>query len=1551
MAKLNPIEQSKFIENEYRDFLKDTFRFEDVEYEKQFLKELENESLYKGPYLNLNLPFKSSYTLNELIEKKEISPLFKKLSNIDFEQKLYTHQYKSINKIKAGKNIVITTGTGSGKTESFLYPILNSILTDIENGENGAGIRAIFLYPMNALVNDQIDRIRKMLCNYPEITYGFYTGETPNDYTHNKDYKHKLEILNGCDIPDNEILFREEMRENPPHLMFTNYSMLEYMLIRPNDKNIFSSEYLDKWKFVVLDEAHTYNGALGIELSYLLRRLTGLISKMPQFILTSATLGERNKDEEKIIKFANSLTSANYSTDDIIFSDRIYLDKDNIQYEIKPNDYIELEKNIDDISKLNTMIKKYTNGIFSTTKLLLFELLIKDRNVYRLYDFLIDDSLMFDDVLNKLKVYGFNEQSLVSLIALINKARKDGKMIYDIKYHTFIKTISGAYATIKPEKNIKLIPYKEFNNYRMFELGNCRYCNTTYIIGKIYNDYLYQNSDIDIYENYEEDNEFVSLDYFLIADQIQIDEKAEEKCEKYTLCSKCGHVYKTDNKNAEKCECGDKYEVNLLRVNSYSEKKNNITICPICSHGSSTGVVHSLNLGKDMATSILAQILYKAIDPNDDEIEDNNFELSFDDYEIDNISKEGNSKKQFIAFSDSRQQASYFACFFDYNHTRYLRKRLIWEIIKNNNYSDVTFENLVSKLELFINSHQVFDENYSNNKEAWITALYELLKVDGDYSAENLGIFYFKLNIDDIINKFPPGAIDRTFGKYGINTEDLKIVLNVIFSNFRSYGAIDYTEAGLTFEERRNEFEFKAYQNAIKLQLQTSLNQSNIFSFLPISENGSNNQLKYIMKIFKCSKKEAIEVLKQLFNVIGIKGGLFRTNNNIGLDAYIIPSHKYILSNYKNSTYYRCDKCGFVTPFNVHNQCYKDKCDGKLIACNPDDVFASNYYRKQYLEKKIEKIVVREHTAQLSSEEGKEYQKEFKNKLINILSCSTTFEMGVDIGGLETVFLRNVPPTPANYVQRAGRAGRSDDSSAFVLTFCGSSSHDYTYFDKPEKMISGKIAPPDFDLKNEKIVVRHLIATSLSYFFDLYPIYFYNMESLVVNGGIEKFKEYLSSKPDDLNNYINEKILIPSLYNLKDYKWYDYMMEDSNYLDNFASSINDMLVELQKAYEEYKAKDNMHYAEFFQKEKNSVLKTEVLEYLSKYNVIPKYGFPVDVVTLEVWEQGKKNKKYDLQRDLSIAISEYAPESEIIVNKKKFTSRYINLPKSADSTFIKYYYYKCNKCGRENVNVFQKNLKECEYCGEKNLENVTDFFIEPKYGFKTGRNISSSKEKPKKTYTGKTIYLGKGKADREMNIAKDYLTITTTEDDELLVMNETNFFMCNICGYTKIDKTKPIMLNIIEEHLNYKEQQCSNNNLHGLRLGHKFKTDVATIKVKDILDRSHALSFLYALLEGISEQYTIDRRDLDGLIVSNENESYDILVFDNVPGGAGHVKRIMQENEFINTLYKALEKVNQDCCDENTSCYNCLRNYNNQSYHKELTRKSARETIENIIKRL
>ena len=144
-------------------------------------------------------------------------------------------------------------------------------------------------------------------------------------------------------------------------------------------------------------------------------------------------------------------------------------------------------------------------------------------------------------------------------------------------------------------------------------------------------------------------------------------------------------------------------------------------------------------------------------------------------------------------------------------------------------------------------------------------------------------------------------------------------------------------------------------------------------------------------------------------------------------------------------------------------------------------------------------MVAREHTAQLSSKTAGEYQKDFEEGKINVLSCSTTFEMGVDVGELEATFQRNVPPETANYIQRAGRAGRRTSSAAFSVTFSRRTSHDMTFYHDPAQIIAGKIKPPILEIDNEKIAERHLNSIIISWFFKKYPDYFTEKTKKIVS--------------------------------------------------------------------------------------------------------------------------------------------------------------------------------------------------------------------------------------------------------------------------------------------------------------------------------------------------------------------------------------------------------------------------------------------------------------------
>ena len=1555
MSKLNPIEEAEFIEKDFRSYLKSTFNFNETNYQKMFINELDKTNLFKGPFIKVNLPFKTDRSLNELIGENEVSSEFRKLNNIKLDQKLYYHQSVALKKISEGKNVVITTGTGSGKTECFLYPIINSLMREKENNTlRQEGIRALFLYPMNALVNDQIDRVRKLLTSYPEIKYAFFTGDTPNSETNIENYREELEKLNETQIPQNELLTREQIRKDIPHLLFTNYSMLEYLMIRPNDYVLFEKEKLNNWRYIVLDEAHTYNGALGIELAMLLRSVTGMAIKKPQFILTSATLGKKGKNEDEIISFAENLTSTNFNKEDIIFSERLKLDSNDIKYTISPKDYEEIEENINDINKVINIGNKYCYNNSKDIHKYLYDLLKYDENTYILYDILNSNECSFNDVWNKIKNYNFNNRNeLVSLIHLINMARDNFSILYDMKYHYFVRTLSGAFGTLGKDKELRLSPCLEINNKMAFELGNCRYCNATYVLGKITGDsVLHQNRDVDIYENYGE-NENIRLDYFLIKNAVNLDDIDMEMCTEYEICSKCGKIHNVSEVNFKKCNCGEEYKVRLLKVITDSLNKNNINECPCCKRKSNSGIVRTLNLGKDEATAILGQILFNAIDNRDVKDSKNNGNnsenlLSFSNYKLNNIKNENNSdKKQYLAFSDSRQQASFFAEFFEYNFKRFMRNRLLWDILEDNNHNPINVNRLVIELRNKIEKYKLFkDDDLNSEKEAWISILRELLEVDGSFTGEGVGLFLFKLNLDDIKAKVTDKSIEENFGKYNLNSKSFYDFVSVVFDVIRRTPAINYDKSTLTMEERNKYLEYRSFENYIKLKKGKETKEKNVRSFLPVNDR-PNDIVDYTMRVCKCNQREASKILETIFMVIGRNGEIFSKSNKSLDEVYQIDAEKYILYSYKNNKYYKCNKCGTLTVYNVNGVCPKKECDGKLEECNPDIILKDNYYRKEYKTKKIEPMVIKEHTAQLNKKMAKMYQQEFKNGNINILSCSTTFEMGVDIGDLETVFMRNVPPSPANYVQRAGRAGRRKDSSAFIMTFCNNSSHDYTYFENPMKMIDGIIEPPHFQVTNEKIIIRHIIAAALGSFFRKYPEYFKNTGTLIFGGGLDSFKKYVLSNPQDLNEYINKKLLDSSIYNkFNNFKWANIIVNNDNLIDRFIEDIRMIVNDFYAGMEEAKTKNEFKKADYFKNQIDKIYAEPIIDNLSKYGVIPKYGFPVDVVELQIFNNGLKNKNYDLNRDLSIAISEYAPDSEIIVDKEKYTSRYISLPKRGE--LRRYYYFTCINCDRVNIVDVPSSKEICQYCGKENETLQLPFFVEPIYGFKTGENKLNGRKKPKKTYASDRIYLGNGDLIDYTCKVNEIVKIETSTDDKLLVINSNPFFMCKTCGYTEINKLNSNINQIKCVHNNYRGYKCIDTELHKIALGHMFKTDVAKIIVNDFQDLKVAVSTLYALLEGISIAFNIERRDIDGLIIRNENLDYNLIIYDNVPGGAGHVKRLKDDITLKAALRAAYQKVNQNCCEENTSCYNCLRNYYNQKYHKILSRMSAKEGIKYIL---
>ncbi len=236
--RLHPLETAHRIQADYMRYLQTTYFFRDPSLRCQLENALAAPNfLTRGPILEVVAPFRLGRSIQEMIRAGILHPGFRSLCSPAFplDRPLYLHQDRAIEKVVAQKcNVVIATGTGSGKTEAFLIPILDHLLREQAQGTlNRPGVRALILYPMNALANDQLRRLRRVLAHFPAITFGRYTGETEEE--NSKAEAWFQEQFPGEPRIPNELISRRQMWQQPPHILLTNYAMLEYLLLRPQD--------------------------------------------------------------------------------------------------------------------------------------------------------------------------------------------------------------------------------------------------------------------------------------------------------------------------------------------------------------------------------------------------------------------------------------------------------------------------------------------------------------------------------------------------------------------------------------------------------------------------------------------------------------------------------------------------------------------------------------------------------------------------------------------------------------------------------------------------------------------------------------------------------------------------------------------------------------------------------------------------------------------------------------------------------------------------------------------------------------------------------------------------------------------------------------------------------------------------------------------------------------------------------------------------------------------------------------------------------------------
>lgn len=298
---INPILFSHKVNEQFRRWQLTAFPLTDRELYAQ-VREMLTQSptgaspLVKGPYVSLSRSFRQGAAVADLVAEGLAHP---RLAHIAEYPRLFAHQEEAYRAVKAGRHCLISTGTGSGKTESFLYPIIDHCLGLQVQGAP-PGVVAVLVYPMNALAQDQLDRLRRLLAG-SGITYGLYVGSTPatGDVPGGfirlpkgagpKDLEAARKKHAGSGqtvVPYEEKLTEEAMAAEPPRLLLTNAKQLELLLTRSKDLGMFDGAPL---RFIVFDEVHTYSGAEGAEAALLVRRLRTFARKGADEVLCIGT--------------------------------------------------------------------------------------------------------------------------------------------------------------------------------------------------------------------------------------------------------------------------------------------------------------------------------------------------------------------------------------------------------------------------------------------------------------------------------------------------------------------------------------------------------------------------------------------------------------------------------------------------------------------------------------------------------------------------------------------------------------------------------------------------------------------------------------------------------------------------------------------------------------------------------------------------------------------------------------------------------------------------------------------------------------------------------------------------------------------------------------------------------------------------------------------------------------------------------------------------------------------------------------------------------------
>ncbi len=1597
---------------EFRGSLEDTFRrylftlnfLPDSEYElrEAFRTALRGKQVFsRDPLLSVIPSYRPGASIAELVVRSAPASLHPGLvalsaGGFDPRRTLYDHQVRSIELAQRRRNVIVATGTGSGKTECFLLPVLDDALRN-----PGPGVRAIVIYPMNALANDQLDRLRKLLRGLPEITFGRYTGDTK---WHAEDAP---EEQRRAVLRPNERFSRHDIRSNPPHILLTNFAMLEYLLLRPQDSDIFRQQRL---RYVILDEAHSYSGAQGIDVSLLMRRLREAFPGCDlQFILTSATMG---RDVHEIADFGRKLTGGAYSEEDVILGAPVTGFTSELRPPIPLRNYVATVPDEEALSRwLQVLDDREAVGDLASRSPIsvpasaahepsvggfLCSWLRANQELQRLHVLASSRPVNLEEAARELWDTDAPDALRVCewLVALGARAVVDAELsppLLPARYHFFFRGLRGASVCLSPgcpDRSLhpstawsKLIlddpPSCPTCGAGLLPLLTCVHCGTPFL----------RIAEVD--QKWQGIEPGVSVPIHLLTwtrDMEEEDDESEgeevELSRPAELCLRC-HALSLGGQLS--LSCCDRPERITLRVVITKKADGLLSRCPICAGRAQPfpTVLRDFATGEDAATAVLAEATLRALPAE--------------------ASDRPADGRRLLCFSDSRQRAAYFAPYLGRTtaETQYMKPLLdairiaagraggsgasldeiadvFWDNIRRQNYVVIReplgdsgeFSSVIKRSrsllpadkralrrECLISLFQHFTASPRNRQNLPGLALgfleFAWTDEDRDVLSQRLPwLFEDGWAAGDAVMQwclrifawrraliFPEGIRLRQIGA-GPETATF---------HYSSRGAI----------QGRQVHRWNPYCATVmrELVIRRSPQAEVVARFLGLDKTAAGAEAKI---------SESLDAIWTAFRDLRIAESVHPNEFQLSWERLLVSP---------GGNWFACTRCGTMTVHSVRNACVMPGCGGRLAHLSADDIgarFGDHHWYERYTQTAALPVEVREHTAQLTNSVGADYQHQFMTGNINVLSSSTTFELGVDVGQLKAVFLRNVPPTAANYTQRAGRAGRRREGAAFAITYSRSTPHDQAHFYSPSDIVQGAVPVPRITLANQKLTQRHINSFLLGAFLrspqsqitgDQITVGQFFLEPTPDRSPISRFAPWIQSQKPNLLTPLTHIIspdahLTPAIS----------LQESISELQNARELLTDRLAAYERQRQEaqaqlaaasgrdrYAALRNIDSADRLISELRN--KERLIDFLaSEPHWLPSYAFPQDVVKLLV-RQDNRSETLRLERDLEYGIAEYAPGSEVIANGWTLVSGGIDLQ---NRELEVRFYRVCSACNRvERATQATDIPRQCPTCGtipSGPRARVMKYIIPRGFTTLIDDVIEDVRLYRLKPPPNSEVFLVEGAQPETFQPHPELpgITLGYRSDGQLFRANSGpkggHFGICRICGHAKRSTGT---------HKKPWGPDCNGGKITA-DLVCEFRTDTLQIRFDGVRpvpppvnDRSFWFSLQTAFIAAAADTLVIPRRDLDGTYRSQGegSQAAELVIYDRVPGGAGYVGRMRQELPRI--LGMTLERV-RNCpnpaCEPAGSCYACLRTYGNQFNWDLLRRDRLAEWLSSILGR-